>query len=184
MKKITGTIFSIFLIFSCQQQSNISKDFNCEKLSFSSLEEITDMKNLFSVKLPENWKTNLYFDDIQSSIYSADTTKQLTETAILDISFVQKSIVFDDNFKLNLERENLANHLIRTTSKEQKFNKNSSFYSISKGKKGNYNYQVLDFFIKVNDQNFLHTKTQIYGDSLVEERLCSSINLIEKITFK
>jgi hypothetical protein len=184
MNKYLLLFFSFCLFSSCKQQTKISRDFDCSKATFSSLEEITDMKNSFSVSFPEYWKTNLYYDHAQSSIYGADTTKQLTETTILDVALVQKNITFDAVFKLNLEREHLKNNLIKTRSNEEKFQENIAYYSLSKGVKGNYPYRILDLFVKINGQNFLHAKTQVYGDSAVNKRLCRAIDLIEKITFK
>ena len=66
-----------------------------------------DVKKTFSVAYPKNWKTNLYFDETQSSIFTADTTKQLTETVLLDITFINKEINFNDSFKLQQEQESL-----------------------------------------------------------------------------
>jgi len=184
MKQILCFFLISLLLFSCSGKTQISKDFDCSRDFFSSTEKITDMKKLFSVEFPKKWKTNLYFDSGQSSIYGADTTKQLTKSVLLDVSFIQQSVFFDDNFKLNLEREKLSESLIRIKSKNQNFNKRESYYALSIGKKGNYKYQVLDYFIKVNNQSFLHAKTQVYGDSLVNERLCEAIQLIEKIKFQ
>lgn len=185
MKKIHYTFLSlVFVIFSCTKKSKIYNDFDCNSTSFSNLETIYDVKNLFSVEFPENWKTKLYFDDGQSSIFGADTTKQLTQTSLLDVSFIQKSINFDDNFKLNLEREKLSEQLIRIKSKNQHFNTKEAYYAVSVGKKNNFNYKILDYFIKVDNQNFTHIKVQIYGDSLVNQRLCKTIELIDKIKFQ
>ena len=77
------------LLCSCSQQSEVSKKFNCKPTNFTNLEKIEDVKNLFSLEIPKKWKTNLYYDDLQSSIYTADTTKQLTETFLLDITNVK-----------------------------------------------------------------------------------------------
>jgi len=181
MKKILFAFFIVSVFYSCQDKTEIEKDFSCNSSSFSDLEITSDFKNLFSMELPKNWKTKLYFDDGQSSIFGADTTRQLTKSFLLDVSFVQKSINFDEIFKLNLEREKLSEQLIRIKNKNTKFNDKESYYSLSVGKKGNYPYQILDYFIKINDQNFLHVKTQIYGDAKVNDRLCTAINLIEKI---
>ena len=183
MKKFFLLLSFILVLFSCQKRLKINKDFDCKAATFSNLETITDMKNLFSVQFPKNWKTNLYFDDGQSSIFGADTTKQLTQTLLLDVSFIQKSTIFDDTFKLNLERDNLAEKLIRIKAVNTKFKEKESYYSLSVGKKGTYSYKVLDYFIRVNNQNLLHIKSRIYGDSLVNERLCKGIQLIEKIKF-
>ena len=169
------------LLCSCSQQSEVSKKFNCKPTNFTNLEKIEDVKNLFSLEIPKKWKTNLYYDDLQSSIYTADTTKQLTESLLLDITFINKSINFDASFKLKQEQENLSKSLIKTTSEETVLLDKPSYYTISKGKKGKFDYQVCHFFIKINEQNFILAKAEVYGDSLVNKRLCNAFALIEKI---
>ncbi|MCI2228481.1 hypothetical protein MC378_04830 [Polaribacter sp. MSW13] len=174
-------IITSILFFSCHKQSEISQHFNCESITITNLEEVKDVKNLFSVEIPKNWKTNLFYDDVQSSIYTADTTKQLTETLLLDVTFINKNINFDDLFKLKLEQESLSKQLVQTKSKETSLLDNSAFYTISKGKKGKFDYQVCQAFIKVNEQNFILVKAEVYGDSLVNKRMCEAITLLEKI---
>lgn len=181
MKKLIILIVASLLFISCSQPSEISKDFNCKSLAYNNLEEVVDVKNLFSIQVPRTWKTNLFYDNIQSSIYTADTTKQLTETLLLDITIINKNIKFDIPFKLNKEKENLTKNLIKVKSKETSIINKTAYFSISKGKKGIYNYQVCDFFIKVNEQNFILAKAEVYGDSLVNKRFCKAFNFIEKI---
>lgn len=170
------------LLYSCNKQSEISADFNCTSISgFNDLDKVEDAKSLFAVSLPKNWKINLYQDAAQSSIFAADTTKQLTETVLLDITFVKNKINFDDFFLLNQEQENLAKGLIKTKSKKVTLLKKPSIYINYKGKKGGFTYQTCHTFIKVNEQNFIFIKTEIYGDSLVNQRFCKSIKLLESI---
>ncbi|WP_405566854.1 hypothetical protein [Polaribacter sp. Asnod6-C07] len=185
MKLIIKTLFlASLLLFSCQKKSEISKDFNCETLAFNNLETVNDVKDLFSLDIPKNWKTNLYQDEVQSSIFTADTTKQLTETVLLDVTFIQNKINFDDTFLLQQEQENLAKGLIKTKSKQILLLEKPSLYMVFKGKKGKFNYQVCNTFIKVNESNFVLAKTEIYGDSLVNNRFCEAFSLIENIKLK
>lgn len=175
-------IFSIpLLFFSCKKQSEILSDFNCKTTAFNNLEEITDIKKTFAVQFPKTWKTKLFYDAVQSSIFTADSTKQLTETLLLDITFINKSINFDAIFKLSQEQKSLSKNLIQTRSKEIKLLNTPSYYTVSKGKKRTFTYQVCNLFIKLNKNNFILAKTEIYGDSLVQERMCEAFSLIEKI---
>lgn len=182
MSKNTFTLLIASLLFiSCQKKSEISTDFNCETTTFNNLEIVDDVKNLFSIQLPKNWKTNLYQDEMQSSIFTADTTKQLTETVLLDVTFIRNKINFDADFLLKQEQENLTKNLIKVKSKEITLLEKPSIYIIYKGKKGAFNYETCHTFIKVNDTNFILAKTEIYGDSLVNQRLCNTFSLIENI---
>ncbi|WP_166387137.1 hypothetical protein [Polaribacter sp. 11A2H] len=181
MKNILFIILASLVFFSCSDQTKISKDFNCNPTTFKDLEEVKDVKNLFSLELPKSWKTNLYYDDIQSSIYTADTTKQLTESLLLDVTFINKSINFDTSFKLERAQEDVSKSLINIKSEETNFLEKPSYYTVSKGKKGKFDYQVCHVFIKINDQNFILAKAEVYGDSLVNKRLCNGLALMEKI---
>lgn len=176
-------IFTL-LLFSCNNIPEISADFNCKTSIFKNLETVDDVKNLFSIELPKNWKTNLYQDEVQSSIFSADTTKQLTKTVLLDVTFIQNKINLDDTFVLKQEQENLAKNLIKIKSKEMVLLDKPSFYMLFKGKKGEFNYQICNIFIKINESNFILAKTEVYGDSLINSRLCKSFTLIDNIKLK
>ena len=174
-------LFTSLLFFSCNNQSEISKDFDCETATLKDLEIVEDVKNLFSIQIPKNWKTNLYQDEVQSSIFTADTIKQLTETVLLDVTFIQNKINFEDAFLLQQEQENLSKGLIKVKSKELLLLEKPSIYILYKGKKGKFTYQTCHTFIKVNESNFIFAKTEIYGDSLINQRLCDSFSLIENI---
>jgi hypothetical protein len=183
-KFVTNYAYCIFLasllFFSCNK-SEIKKDFNCIKTEFNNLENVTDVRDLFSIELPKDWKINLYEDETQSSIFAADTTKQLTETVLLDVTFIKNEINFDEAFLLNQEQENLVNNLIKIKSKKVTILNKPSLYIIYKGKKGTFNYQTCHTFIKINEDNFIFAKTEVYGDSLVNFRFCKAIQLIENI---
>lgn len=183
--KIISQIVTLFLAsllcFSCNQKSQLKEIFNCKESFFLNLKETKDLKNNFSIELPENWKTSLYTDNIQSSIFGADTTKQLTKTILLDVNYIPNTIEINDIFKLKIEHDNLSNKLIQKETKEISFLGKPSYYAISIGKKEKYRYKLLQLFIKINKEKSLIVKAEIYGDSLVNERLCKAITLIEKI---
>ena len=180
MKDLLRITIVIFLLSSCTK-SSLLVEFNCDNKYFKDLEKVTDVKNLFSVEIPNNWKTNLFYDDLQSSIYTADTTKQLTETILLDITFINKQIRFNDNFQLKVEQENLYKKLIQTKKVIKTFKSKLTFIAVSKGRKEKYNYKKIEAYIKINEDNFILAKAEIYGDSLVKERTCKAINILNKI---
>ena len=183
MKKIL--VFLVFVAFmSCDSKSKISKDLNCQPESYSNLETIEDVKKLFTVKFPDNWKTNLYYDKSQSSIYSADTTKQLTETILLDITHVSKELKLDTGFIQRFKTSLINQKLVEKTSYELTFKNKESYYSRALGKKGSFAYEICNLFIKINNNNYIHAKAEVYGDSLINQRLCNAISLLEKIEYQ
>lgn len=174
-------LFYFLICLSCAKQTQLGKEFQCESSDFNSLEVVKDVRNTFSITVPKTWNTNLYEDALQSSIFSADTTKQLTETFLIDVSYIKNNIQFNDVFKLKIEQENLTNNLIQKKSKEIKIIEKPAYMVVSKGKKSSFLYKKLQAFIKIDQNHFILAKVEIYGDSLAENRLCSAISLIEKI---
>jgi len=171
----------LIVLVSCAKQSALQEEFNCSTETFNNLETVQDVHNLFSISLPKHWKTNLYEDALQSSIFSADTTKQLSETYLIDVSYVKNSINFDDLFKLKIEQNNLSKKLIQTKTKELLVMQKPSYLCVSKGKKATLIYQKLELYIKLNSTSFIQAKAEIYGDSLVNQKLCKAIQLIKQI---
>ncbi|WP_435262278.1 hypothetical protein [Tenacibaculum sp. nBUS_03] len=183
MKKL-NVLFLVTFFISCNS-SELKKDFNCSSNSaYSDLKKFEDFRNLFTIKLPKKWKVNLYYDNGQTSIYAADTTLSLTKTTLLDASLIHSPTFIDATFKQKVSADNTKMKLQEIKTKDFKlFNKNS-YYSLAKGKKGKYPYHILNVFTKVNTDNFLHIKTEIYGDDLVDDRICNAINLINEIQLK
>jgi len=185
MKQFISSLLLLFLVASCTKKSELAVIFNCTTSeSFNNLEKVTDVKELFTVQLPKHWKTNLYFDAAQTSIYSADTTKQLTETTLIDVNFLYKNVDFNSDFKEKIRLKAKLYQLNETRSKELLFLEKPSYISILKGKKGDFDYQAFTLYVKVNESNTLLIKTEVYGDSLVDNRFCKAIKLIEKIAIK
>lgn len=181
------TLFVLFLVpllFSCHSRSRISQELDCNPESYKNLEAIEDFKRLFTVQFPDNWKTNLYYDNNQSSIYTADTTKQLTDTYLIDITHVSNELKLNKDFYQKFTSNLSSEQLVETTSYELKFQEKESYYSRASGKKGKFNYEVSHLFIKINTNNYIHAKAEVYGDSLVNQRFCNAFSLIEKIAYK
>lgn len=174
----------LFLLYSCKKGSEIGKTFDCETSTFKTLETVEDVKNLFSIDLPTHWKINLYQDEVQSSIFTADTTKQLTETVLLDVTYINNKINFDDDFLLKQENENFSKNLTKIKSEHITFHKKPALLMQFKGKKGTFNYQLCNTFIKLNSSNFILAKIEVYGDSIVNQRFCKAFSLIENIKLK
>jgi len=47
----------------------------------------------------------------------------------------------------------------------------------------NFKYYVFNLFIKLDENNYIHSKIEVYGDVMREERICKGINLLEKTIF-
>ncbi|MFY0604343.1 MAG: hypothetical protein JXQ93_10355 [Flavobacteriaceae bacterium] len=176
-------LISIFA-YSCKGRSEIALDFNCNGSQLSDLESVDDFEKNFSIPIPKNWKVNLYYDNAQSSIYFADTTKQLTETMILDITYIKQKTNFDDAFLKNIQANYKATALQEEISKEFVLNTYPSYYTLAKGLRNNFTYTICNIYVNTNSKNLIHAKLEVYGDSIVNERICKGISLIEKVAFK
>ncbi|WP_334057749.1 hypothetical protein [Polaribacter sp. P097] len=180
MKKILILIIVISLQ-SCSKPFQPLEDFDCNTSVLKNLEEVEDSKNLFSLELPKDWETNLYQDQIQSSIFSADTSKNLTESILLDVSYINKELIINENFILKQEQEYLQKKLIMVENRVFNYNNTKAIYMIFKGKKNNLKYQICSIFIHLNSSNFVLAKIELYGDEAIAERRCKALSLIENI---
>jgi hypothetical protein len=173
----------IIVLSSCSKKTQFINGFDCEVVAFQNLERIEDVKKLFSVYYPDSWKTNLYYDKNQSSIYTADTTKQLKETMLLDITHISSELVFDSNFIRKFNSNLKQQQLTEINSNKILFRDKPTFYSEAKGVKNKFRYSVLNLFIKLDEKNYIHSTIEVYGDSLRRKRICKGINLLEKTIF-
>lgn len=176
-------LIAVIILTSCEKQSNLQKDFICKTISFSNTKEILDFKKQFSIATPNNWKTNLYYDNTQTQIYTADTTKQLSETYILDIAFNSGELVLDDNFKnkiiIDLKEEQLQNLKFKFDT----FKEKSCLWFVSKGMKKKLDYYYFQMFVLNSSTDYYEITTKIYGNELLDERLCESIAIISEMKF-
>lgn len=180
MKNIV-TILVLILMISCNSFPDLNEEFPCKETSpYVHLKKSEDVRNMFSVQFPENWKVNLYYDDSKTSIYAADTTISVTKTTLMDVTLVHKTVFLDNTFKQRITDDNKKMGLLEIKTNDVTILNKPSYYSYAEGKKGNYSYHILNTFTKINDDNFLHVKTEVYGDSLVDERICKALNLINK----
>lgn len=183
MKSFIPLLFTAICIISCNKTA-LDQEFSCSAESFSNTtEKVTDVKKSFSILIPTHWKTNLFYDELQSSIYSADTTKQLTETVLIDITQLQTGYHFDEDFKKQLLLNDSIHKLKFKNQSAFKFKEKSAYYAISSGKKGRFTYQILNIFVKQNSTNSFHLKTEVYGDSDINNRFCKAIHTLNSITF-
>ena len=176
-------LFILVCMCSCDSRSTISQNLDCDPETYDNLEVVEDVDKRFKIQLPDNWKTNLYYDKNQTSIYSADTTKNLTDTYTVDVTYIYNELKLDETFIQKFKSDHYKKQLAETTSYEFLFQDKEAYYSRSLGKRGQFNYEICNIFIKINSGNYIHAKAEVYGDSLINERLCNAFSLIEKIEY-
>lgn len=173
-------LFILIISIGCNKKTILETTFDCSKNSFSKTTSFKDSKNNFKIDIPKGWKVNKFYDEIESSIFFADTLKQLTETYIIDVSY--KSGELDLNPEFVEKVGNSTNHQIEYSEFENLFDK-PAFWYLSKGEKNNFEYRVLSIYIKTSFDSYMQISIEIYGPENVEKRLCEAINIIKTIVF-
>ncbi len=159
MKKLFVLCFLIG-IYSCGSKSELSEDMQCKPEPYANLELVENLDKRFIVEIPKHWKTNLYFDKNQTSIFFADTTKQLTNSYIFDVTYIYEELQINQKFLERFKHNLMKNKLVESTSYELTFNNQEAYYSRALGKRGAFDYEILNLFIKANSDSYLHVKTE------------------------
>ncbi len=183
MRNIVFFSLIFLLISGCSKQSEIAKKMNCSSTIYKNTKQISDFNKNFTLDIPSNWKTELYFDKHQSEIFTADTLKQLSETYILVASFNMGALNFDKDFHHQKDSVLKANNLKMIDSGDQSFKLKPSFWYISKGRKNNFDYHRFTVMSKLSENTFFLAYSEIYGAANIDKRICESISLLESIRF-
>jgi len=171
------------LAFSCSNKSELSKSFNCETSEIKNDKEYLDFKNNFKLKLPSTWKTNKYYSEFQSEIFSADTTKQLSESFIFDASYNFGNLKLDADYVKKTDSVLRMNNLEKIKSGQILFQNKPALWYVVKGKKNGFPYHQFNLMVENTETTYFSVYSEIYGDKNIEERICESISIIDKIEF-
>ncbi len=184
MKFKFGIVLLIIItVTSCTNKTALETAFNCSNnISFSDTKKIKDIKKNFTITVPENWKTQLYYDEFQSDIFTADTIKELSSTYILDTSWKFGELILDADFESKIV-STIDSDLNLVNSKFEIIQEKPAFWYLKKGENKGFDYQVLHIFIKTSVDTYLEIKTEVYGSDNVNKRYCESIQLIKTIEF-
>ena len=177
-----GVLFIILITtVSCSKNTALETAFDCSnRVSFSDTKKVKDIKKNFTMSVPTNWKTQLYYDEFQSDIFTADTTKQLSDTYILDTSWKLGELQLNTEFETKMLS---STDMTVVNSKFEDIQEKPAFWYVLKGENKGFDYQVLHIYIKTSVDTYLEIKTEVYGTENVHKRLCESIQLIKTIEF-
>ncbi len=169
-------------ILSCQK-SDIEKELGCDSTpKMGETKETRDIKKKFKLVVPKTWETQLYYDDFKSQIYAADTTKQLTDTYILDVAWHQGELTINDALAKTVEDSlNIKERMTTVKSGFGKFKKRPSFWNLSQGKRSGRLYTFIQLYLKTESDEYFLMTTKLYGDVDVDARLCESIAMFNKV---
>lgn len=179
-------LFIILILFvtGCSNTSLLDKEFGCTHSKLKNTEEVSDFFDNFSVQIPKNWKTSFYYDNIQSEIFSADTTKVFEETYMMEFSMINGKMIVDDAFKKKVNDKTKEKGLQRINQNFIDFKGYKGYYYYGKTFQNEIALHVFQYYLKLNEEQYLLVKTEIYGHEKVEERLCASFAIINSLEFK
>lgn len=182
MRKTILLLAFVIGILSCQK-SGIEKELGCDSSpKMGEIKEIRDIKKKFKLVVPKNWETQLYYDDFKSQIYAADTTKQLTETYILDVAWHQGELNINDALaKTVADTLTFKEQLTTVKSGFGKFKKKESFWNLSQGKRSGRLYTFIQLYLKTEEDEYFLMTTKLYGNIDVDTRLCESLAMFDRI---
>ncbi|MDP3353004.1 MAG: hypothetical protein Q8S44_04615 [Flavobacteriaceae bacterium] len=188
MKYLFAFLMILSIISSCNQKSELALYFNCNKdFGNYNLKTLDDINKNYSMTFPSHWKSSFYFDEYQSDIYIADTTKSLTSTYILNISNKKGDLIFDQNFKTKLSSELALQNLQLIKLDSFQYLETDSYFVHATGNKNNYNYNLIEIYKPSNNNSFFEIKIELYGDNQLNDRICEAIyfsNLLQDNTQK
>ncbi len=176
-------IIALVTLFSCNKPSELQKELGCKtKYDFGQMITSQDFQKKFTVQIPKNWSTKYFYNEFQTSLMTADSLKSLSNSFILDISLNNGELKVDDQIKGKVIRNIITKEHLRIKNfKISEFHKKPSVWFVAEGTRNELPYHLFRILIKNSPTTYFQIETQIYGDSLVNERLCKSISIIETI---
>jgi hypothetical protein len=180
MKKFIFFIATI-VFFSCSEKSELTAAFNCNVSNKDAKKTITDFRRNFEINIPTHWKTELFYNQSSSEIYSADTTKQLTNTYILDVSHQLGEINFDNHFIKKNDSVLKSKKLFKIKSNTLTFKQYPAFYYITQGTNKRFVVNRLNLLVKTSEHEYIAAYCEVYGNEQIEERFCDGISILNTL---
>jgi hypothetical protein len=184
MRIFIGLILIIFFTLACSNSSQLNKEFGCKTSQVNNMEKETDFFENYSVKIPNTWKKSFYYDDLQSEIFVADTTKVFEDTYILEFSMLNGKMEANEVFKKMVYQKANATQLEKIKDNFISFKGKKGYYFYGKGKIQQVELHVFQYYLQINDKQYFMAKSEIYGNEKVKERLCESIQIFNSLDFK
>ena len=184
MKYLIPSICVTLMLISCQN-SKFEKEFECETpISYTQTKTFKDVLKHFEIDVPSNWKSELYYDEYQSALYTADTTKALRETYILDIAWHQGELVLNKEFEVRVAQNASRNlKLVPVRSGFGEYLGHPAYYHIATGKSEDLSWHYLEIYVQHKVDEYYTFTSKIYGNEFVSERICASFSVFNEITF-
>ena len=182
MKQII-MIFLVLSLQSCFHPTEIQKDFGCtDKISINDAIMMQDFQKKFELMVPKKWATKLFYNEYQTSLMTADSLQPLTKSFILDVSLNNGELKVDENIKNTVIRNIISKEHLRIKKfKVGKFQNKPSVWLLAEGTRNNMPFHLFKVLSKKDATTYYQIEAQIYGDSLVNKRVCKVISMLETL---
>jgi len=178
--KLIFIFLMVLTTYGCSNKNSLFKDCDCQTKPIKS-KIIPDALQKFSLRVPNNWKTELYLDNNNSVFVTADTTKQLSQAFIIKLSSISGALNFDENLSTSL-RSKLAESYWKTDKTVKGLfigHPALLFSSIKQNSK--IKTSALHIFVNAKNQYHFEIEVQFFGDKNKQERFCKAINILKTL---
>jgi len=184
MKHFLLLFLITFTLISCEK-NDVADAFDCNSsIHFSETKEMNDVLKKFKIDIPIDWNSKLYYDEYKSVLYSADTTKNLSETYIVEITWHQGELELNEDLDQKVQEAIDTKEELQTLrSGFGKFKKFPAYYNLANGKSMDFEYFYLQVYLQTKPDEYFTLTTKIYGNEFVDERICASIAVFNEIKF-
>jgi hypothetical protein len=173
---------ALITLVSCTKPTALQQDFNCGSVNLGKTTVMQDFQKKFEVAIPDKWSKKMFYNEYQTSLMTADSLVPLNESFILDISLNNGDLKVDDNIKNTVIRNIISKEHLRINKfKIGKFHNKPSVWLLAEGTRNGMPFHLFKLLSKKDDKTYYQIETQIYGDSLVDQRVCKAISLIETL---
>ena len=174
--------FLLFLV-SCQQASLQKALFeSCKSTRQEQAQKnIKDPHKRFEISIPSNWKKEFFIDSSSTRFYCADTTKELTDTYIIEIGHYTKNTTLDTLFVKTIEGEVLQKENGEVLqSKHVRLGEKKGYSIHSKYKRLGFDFQTVQSYFPNTNGSLYLLKVEAYGIENSEARLCEGMALLDR----
>ncbi len=171
----------ILFMFSCS--SSLKDEFDCGgDVAYKDVAVEQDFRKNFKIKFPKKWKVEFITDELKSAIRYIDKTKPLSETTVVEATFMKIHSRVNKKFAKTISADIQKMKLTELKSKLTKYDDNPTYYNLSEGVIGKYKITVFNVFIET-DNGLLQVEAQLYGNERINERICKVINAISTVEY-
>lgn len=177
------TLFSFALFFTSCQQPSLQKELfescKCPRQA-EAQKNIKDLHQHFEISIPSNWKKEFFIDSSSTRFYCADTTKELTDTYIIEIGHYAKKTSLDSLFVKTIENEVLQKENGEVLqSKHVRLGKKKGYSIHSKYRRLGFDFQTVQTYFPNTNGSLYLMKVEAYGTENSEARLCKGMALLD-----